>query len=36
VGNGVAFVPEIENAVSDYRNLVSDHRPITLVMRGVE
>jgi exonuclease III len=36
VGNGVAFVPEIENDVSDYRNLVSDHRPITLVMRGVE
>ena len=36
VANGTAFVPFLEDDFSDYRNLVSDHRPITIVMRGAE
>ena len=35
VGAGAAVVPHIEFDVPNYRNNVSDHRPVVLVMRGL-
>jgi endonuclease/exonuclease/phosphatase family metal-dependent hydrolase len=35
VSAGVAVVPRVEFDVPNYRNAVSDHRPVVLVMRGL-
>lgn len=34
VGAGTAAIPRLEQEILNYRDAVSDHRPITLVMRG--
>ncbi|MDP2341726.1 MAG: endonuclease/exonuclease/phosphatase family protein [Deltaproteobacteria bacterium] len=35
VGAGTAIIPRVDSDVANYRNDVSDHRPVALILRGL-